>query len=86
MKRKDIITLAIAVVILAAAGYIAFTQLLPTKSGSSQSGTVVETVGVITSNLNQDALSTLEDPTQTQDFMPGIDLTQGLNNTAPFGQ
>lgn len=83
MKKKDIVYLILAVVILFAAGYIAYAKLL--THGSSQSGVQVDVVGTIQSSFSQDDLDTLADPTKVLDFYQPVDLTTGLNNTAPFG-
>jgi hypothetical protein len=82
MKQKDIMYLMLAVVILLAAGYIGYTQLMPKKSAST--GVEVEKVGVIPSTLDETGMSLLKDPAKSQDFNSPVDLS-GLGNAAIFG-
>lgn len=85
MKQKDVIALMLAVVIFLVAGYIAYTQLFPKKSGVQQ-GNKVEIVGEIKADFDSQALSVLNDSTKTHDFAVPFDLSNGLNNQAVFGQ
>ncbi|MBW4061303.1 hypothetical protein HJC99_01885 [Candidatus Saccharibacteria bacterium] len=88
MKKKDIVSLVIAVVILMAAGYIAYTQLLSPKqtaTGETKGATQVDVIGAIPASLDSAGLATLNDPTKTVDYTPQIDLTTGLGNPTPFG-
>jgi hypothetical protein len=84
MKPKDLVYLLIAVVILMAAGYLAYTQLVPQKS--SAQGVTVEIVGPITENYDSVALTGLTNADKVRDYSVPIDLGTGLNNQAVFGQ
>ena len=86
MKKKDLIYVVLAVVILAVAGYLALTQLAPKKADGASTGTVVDVIGVIDSSLNDTAIAQLKDPEKVRDFTVPIDLRIGLGNTAPFGR
>lgn len=82
MKQKDIVYLVLAVVILLAAGYVGYTQLMPKKASSKV--VEVEKIGKIPSELDTSGLATLNDPTKVRDFNSPVDLTN-LNNKAIFG-
>ena len=85
MKKKDIVYLLVAVVILLAAGYLAYTQLFSSKSQARNKGVMVEKIGKIPSTLDESGLSALSDTEKARSFDAPVDLT-GLNNPAPFGQ
>lgn len=89
MKQKDLILVILTVAIISVAGYLAYTQLIPSngsKSGASAKGTQVDVIGAISSNLDQSAVAALEDPARSRDYTVQVDLTTGLGNTAPFGR
>jgi hypothetical protein len=87
MKKKDLIYVFLAVGIIAVAAYLAMTQLSPKNTaGSAKAGTVVDVIGPISDQLNQDGLSQVQDPTKAVDYTVTVDLTTGLGNTAPFGR
>lgn len=83
MKKKDVFYLMVAVVILLVAGYLAYTQLFPSRTASNGSVTV-EKIGSIPSQLDQTALDELNDPNKVHDYSSAYDVT-GLGNGAPFG-
>lgn len=83
MKTKDLVYLVVAVVILLAAGFLAFTQLAP-KSTTSTSQ--VEIVGRFSSEFDQAAVAKIRDPKTAQDYSSDFDFKSGLQNPAPFGQ
>lgn len=83
MKKKDLIYLVLAVVILLVAGYIIFLNLAP--KGSAQSGVEVDVVGEMPDSMHAAGLSAMTDPAKSKDFSSPVDYT-GLNNTAPFGK
>lgn len=87
MKSKDIKYLLLAVVIMAVAGYLAYTQLVPQTAASTASAEAVkvEKVGVVPDHLDEAGLAAIKDKVRTVDFNSPIDLS-GLNNKAPFGQ
>ena len=84
MKKKDLVYLLVAVVILLAAGYLAYTQLLPKSHTSAATGVQVEKVGVIPSDMDSAGLAAINDPDKVTDFNSPVDLS-GLGNAAPFG-
>ena len=82
MKKKDLITMAAALIILAVAGYIAVTQL--GLFGSTKSKVVmVEVAPVIEPDYSQSALNALSDASKVRDFTAPVDLS-GLGNPSPF--
>lgn len=86
MKKKDIIALVAAAAIFLVAGYLGYTQLAGSGSSASAKGTTqVEVIGSIPSSLDATTINMLNDPTQTVDFKPVIDLSTGLGTSTPFG-
>lgn len=83
MKKKDLMYLVLAVVILLGAGYLGYTQLAP-KQGSSSSVTV-EKIGPIPDQMDAAGLSAINDPGKVQDFNSPVDLT-GLGSKEVFGK
>jgi hypothetical protein len=93
MKQKDIMYLLLAVVIFLAAGFVAYTQLVPKAANSKF--VEVEAVGPLpgaagaegTTRLqSRDAgLDSLKNADLVKDFGLPIDLS-GLGNAAPFGK
>lgn len=86
MKKKDLIYVVLAVLIIGVASYLALTQLSPKSANGANSGTVVDVIGPISDQLNQTALTMLQDPTKAVDYSVRIDFTVGLGNAAPFGR
>lgn len=86
MKRKELVQLVVAIVILVAAGSLIFSQLTPKKSLQSKSSVpTIEVITPIAPNYDQNALSTLTDTSKNRDFYQQPDLSSGLGNSAPFG-
>lgn len=85
MKSKDMVMLVVAAVIFLVCGYVAYTQLSPKKSNTSKA-VQVEVIGSIPSQMDASGASWLNDTSKVQDYDSPINLTSGLNNTAPFGQ
>ena len=83
MKKKDIIYLLLAVVILIVAGYVGYTQLVP-KKDTIDRGVEVDKIGVFDSKFDTAALVKLGDAATVHDYSSPVDLT-GLDNKAPFG-
>jgi hypothetical protein len=83
MKKRDIFFLLLAAVILGVAGYLGYSQLAPKRATAN--GVEVEKVGVIPSSMDADGVATLRDPAKVRDYYAPVDLSSGLNNTAPFG-
>jgi len=84
VKKKDVMYLALAVVIFLAAGYLGYTQLLGKKAPISSTGVSVEVVGPLPDSFDDGVLTQMTDRTKNRDFNSPVDLS-GLNNTAPFG-
>lgn len=83
MKQKDVIQLAIAMIILVGAGYFIFTLAVPHGKGGSKS-TSYEVVTKIDSGFDKAALDKLSDPTVARDFYTKPDLHNGVGNPQPF--
>lgn len=86
MKKKDLIYLVIAVLILLTAGYLAYTQVFAAKTSTAKQEVTAEVVGEIKPNFNSAALSALADGTKNLDYAVDIDITAGVNNPAVFGK
>lgn len=84
MKRKELIQLVVAVIILVAAGSLIYSQLAPQKSAASSVPTV-EKITPINSSFDQNSLTTITDTSKVRDFYQQPDLSSGLGNPAPFG-
>jgi hypothetical protein len=87
MKQRDLVYLLLAATIFIAAGYVAYTQLMP-KSSTKQDGVEIERVGAIPAALDGAGLQALQGKDgahKTQDYNPVMDLS-GLGNKQPFGQ
>ena len=82
MKKKDMITLMIAIAILAIIGLLVYAKY--GSKGKDNGVTSVEVIDPISSDFDQGALNTLADHTQVVNFQPAIDLSN-LGNAAPFG-
>ena len=83
MKKKDLIYLMIAVVILLVAGYVVYANLVP--KSTSDTGVKVDKIGAISGTLNSDTLSGFADKATARDFSSPVEFS-GLGNTAPFGK
>jgi flagellar basal body-associated protein FliL len=86
MKKKDLIYLILAVIILLGAGYLAYTQVVAPKSQASKQDVTAEVVGEIKPDFNADALSAIEDSAKNKDYSVEIDVNSGVNNAAVFGK
>lgn len=82
MKRKDMIYLILAVVILAVTGYIGYGLLVPKSAQTNQ--VQVEVITPIQAEFDQSALRALSDDKSARDFTPLVDLSNGLGNPKPF--
>lgn len=83
MKKKDIFYMLLAVGILMVAGFLAYTQIAPQKTGAN-AGVEVDKVGEFAAEFDAAALAKLTDTSKVIDYSSAVDLT-GLNNKAPFG-
>lgn len=83
MKPKQTFELIFAVVILAVSGYMVYTLAVPHQSGASQGAQYV-VVKPLTSEFNQEAISSLTDGTRAKDFYIAPDLKNGVGNNNPF--
>ena len=86
MKKKDLIYLFAAVIILLVAGYLAYTQVFAAKSNAAKKEVTTEVVGEIKPNFNPAALSVITDATINRDYAVEIDIKAGVNNAAVFGK
>ncbi len=84
MKTKDIVYLAISAVAFGIAAFVLITLLGGHGTSSQVSKSTVEVVAPISPDFSQEALNTLTDTKQTQDFTPLIDPNSGLGNARPF--
>ncbi len=84
MKSKEIIQLAVAMVILVIAGIVIFNFVVPKKSTSSSSDHSYEIVSPISASYDQDALSRLNDSNKAHDYYVKPDLHSGVGNPLPF--
>ncbi len=84
MKRKEMIQLGVAVVILFAAGLLIFTMLAPKKSSSSGEKYTVEKVKMIDADYDEQALQQISNNSKVRDFYTEPDLGSGLGNQQPF--
>lgn len=84
MKRKEMIQLGIAVVILFAAGVLIYTSLAPKKSSSSSEKYTVEKVNMIEGDFDEEALQQISNNSKVRDFYTEPDLGSGLGNQQPF--
>ena len=86
MKRKEMMQLVVAVVILAAAGFLIFSQLQPAKSSTGKAKVAtIPKITPINPNYDSSTISYLNDPTKNRDFYQAPDLNSGLGNPQPFG-
>jgi flagellar basal body-associated protein FliL len=83
MKKKDMIYLIMAVVILLVAGYLGYVALAP-KGSTKTAGVEVEKVGVIPAKMDTKGLAALNDEDKSVNYNLPVDLS-GLKNQAPFG-
>jgi hypothetical protein len=81
MKTKDLIYLSVAITLFIVVGVLMYTQLSPKKP---QKQVMVEVVTPIPSEFNKAVISQLIDATVSRDFVPVIDLQNGLGNPKPF--
>jgi hypothetical protein len=84
MKKKDLIYLVLAVVILLVAGYVGYTQLIPKNANAGSTTVQVEKVGTFDGTMDAAGLAAIGDTTKVNDYDSPTDLT-GLGNPAPFG-
>jgi hypothetical protein len=82
VKKKDLMYLLLAVVIMLVAGYVGYTQLMPKKPNSTV--VEVEKIGKIPSQLDAAGIARISDPEKVVNFDLPVDLS-GLNNRTPFG-
>lgn len=85
MKRKEMIQLIVAAVIIVAAGAFIYSQLTPKKGSAAQSIPTYQVITPIAKDFDSSSLSFLTDPTKTRDFYQAPNLSSGLGNPAPFG-
>jgi len=84
VKRKEILQLVVAIVILVAAGALIFNQLAP-KQATKSEGPTVEKVTPIQPDFDQTSLSYITNHNKNQDFYQPPNLSSGLGNNQPFG-
>ena len=84
MKSKEIIQLAVALVILAVAGFLIYSQLAPANPKSDETKFMVEKVRPIEPDYDQQTLAKISDSSRVTDYYNEPDLKTGLGNTQPF--
>jgi flagellar basal body-associated protein FliL len=83
VKKKDLIQLAVALVIFIAAGFMIYLVAGPKKTASSASKqATIEVVTPIQPSYDQSALTQLN---SAHDFYTAPNLTTGLGNNQLFG-
>jgi hypothetical protein len=85
VKTKDLMLLVVAAIIFIVCGYVAYTQLTPKKSAAA-AVVQVPVVGSIPAQMDAGGMSWINDTSKVQDYDTPINISSGLNNTAPFGQ
>lgn len=86
MKRKEMIQLGAAVVVLFVAGILVYTQLAPKKSSQSEEKYMVEKIKMIDADYDEQALTQITDGSNVRDFYTAPDLSTGLGNSQPFNE
>lgn len=81
MKRKEIVQLLVAVVILVIAGYVIYLNFGP--KGDSKNQLTYEKITPINPNFDDQALQQLTD-INVKDFYAPPDLKSGIGNPQPF--
>lgn len=81
MKKKELVQLVIALVIIAIAGFLLFQQFGP--KGEAKPLTY-EKITPIEPDFNQEALRALNDGSKTKNFYTAPDLKSGVGNSSPF--
>lgn len=84
MKKKDIISLVIALAVFAVVGLILYSKLGPKKKVGDNTDATVEIITPIKSDFDPNAIAELQNPSIAQNFSVPIDLS-GLGNSQPFG-
>jgi hypothetical protein len=86
VKKKDLISLVVAVFVFVAVGYVAYTQLGP-KGTSSSSGKGVDVVVItpIPSHIDPSQITQLNDPNVNVNYYQTYTF-DNLGNSQPFGQ
>jgi flagellar basal body-associated protein FliL len=85
MKRKEMIQLVVAVIILVVAGSLIYAQLAPASKTTASSAPTIPKITPVATGFNQSALSNLTDTSKTRDFYQAPNLASGLGNSQPFG-
>lgn len=83
MKTKEMIQAVVAVMVLVAAGYLIYSQLVPKKPKSASVATIHK-ITPIEPSFNEDGLRRIGDSSQVRNFYTAPDLQNGLGNTHPF--
>ncbi len=87
MKTKDLILLAVAIIILVGSGLVIFNQLTPsTAKAAKAKGEAVEIAPVVADSFDQAALGEVTDAERNRSFAVPLDTSTGVGNDAPFGR
>lgn len=85
MKKKDLVTLIIAIVIFAVVGYIGYSQLGPKSTASTASKQIlVPSITPIDPGIDSNAQAELSDPQINVNYYLPYTYND-LGNTQPFG-
>jgi hypothetical protein len=83
VKRKEIIQLGVAVVVLCASAILIYSQIAPKKASDKPKYTY-EDVQPIEPNYDSVVMTKITDTNQVKDFYVAPDLKSGIGNTTPF--
>lgn len=84
MKASEIIKVAVAVVVLALAGILIYSQIGPKNTSGNAGGKVeVEKITPIPSSYNEEGLAKLKSG-ENKNFYNEPDLKNGIGNPQPF--
>lgn len=81
MKKKELIQLIVALIIIVIAGFLLFQQFAP--KGEPKPLTY-EAITPIEPNYNEEALRALNDSSKAKNFYNAPDLKSGVGNSSPF--
>jgi len=80
MKKKDILTIIVAVALIGVSGYFLYKMLAPAKTNTASNAEVRKTEVTITGDIDQDTLKLI---TEKKDY--GQAALDNIGRTNPFG-
>lgn len=84
IQRKDLLYIALAVMVVGAVLILGYRQLNPNKD--AKNGVTVEVVQPVGASFNSQTLDHLRDEQKSKNFVVPIDLGSGVGTPTPFGQ